>query len=159
MPHWLSEAKGTSCFIRRMGNGVDHAGGTERGQLGPGLEMLLPPPDPPLLLPCALRVIRSSLLPPASCEIGQLLLLPVSKLFSINLASQGMPKKKNKGIFLASKSRDFAGTLWERKNPGVGGHSAQGQPMAQRSRQDQYPDFWAPFHSFSERWLCKVYAS
>lgn len=67
---------------------------TDHGQLGVGLEVLFPSPDPSLLLPCALKVIMGSWLPPASCKTGQVLLLPVSKLFSIKLASQGTSKRK-----------------------------------------------------------------
>lgn len=67
---------------------------TDHGQLGVGLEVLLPSPDSSLLLPYALKVIMGLWLPPASCRIGQVLLLPVSKLFSISLASQGTSKRK-----------------------------------------------------------------
>ena len=79
-----------------MENEVDHAGGTQDRPwaAGSGFGSLFPSPDSSLLLPYALKVIMGSWLPPAPCKIGQVLLLPVSKLFSINLASQGTSKRK-----------------------------------------------------------------
>lgn len=102
---------------------------TDHGQLGVGLEVLFPSPELSLLLPYAVKVIMGSWLPPASCKTGQVLLLPVSKLFSINLASQGTSERE-KTIFLESKAcRLLRDSLEENREWTY----CQGHLMAQRS--------------------------
>lgn len=77
---------------------------TDPGQLGAVLEVLFLSPDPLPSPPLSTKGYYVLIASPASCKMGQVLLLPVSKLFSINLALQGTSKRKNKEIILASKA-------------------------------------------------------